>query len=175
MMMTLAIALILLSVAMPMMVGAIQGYRLNSAAQQVANFVDLARYTAIRNNRLVIVKEDVSTGRVMLYMDFNGNAHWDANEPGIILPADIVVVASSESLLPAKDGFKLPNIQDFNNLLTFDSRGVLNFQGGIAPAPYVLALGFSSQVSSGYRAVSVSQMGQTKMWKGAARGTWSPL
>jgi Tfp pilus assembly protein FimT len=174
MMMTLAIGLILLSVAMPMMVGAIQGYRLNSAAQQIANFIDLVRYTAIRNNKTVIVQEDVSTGRVMLYMDFNGNAQWDANEPRIILPADIVV-ANSDSLLPAKDSFNLPKMQDFNNQVTFDSRGVLNFQGGIAPAPYFLALGFSSQVSSGYRAVTVSQMGQTKMWKGAASGAWSPL
>jgi len=172
MMMTLAIALILLSVAMPMMVGAIQGYRLNSAAQQVANFIDLARYTAIRNNKLLIVREDVSTGRVILYMDFNSNNQWDANEPRIILPSD-VAVANGDALLPARNSFGLPVLQDFATQITFDSRGVLNFAGGISPTSYVLALGFSTQVGSGYRAVTVTPMGQTKMWKGPASGAWS--
>jgi type IV fimbrial biogenesis protein FimT len=172
MMMTLAIALILLSVAMPMMVGAIQGYRLNSAAQQVANFVDLARYTAIRNNRVVILQADVKPSGVTLYIDVNGNNQMEPNEPRIILPSD-VVIANSDSLLPDRNSFGLRNLRDFSKQIAFDSRGVLNFAGGIAPAPYFLALGFSTQVGSGYRAVTVTQMGQTKTWKGPASGTWS--
>ena len=172
MMMTLAIALILLSVAMPMMIGAIQGYRLNSAAQQVSNFVDLARYTAIRNNKTVIVQSGVIAGRVTLYMDFDGNNQMGPNEPRIILPSDIVI-ANTDSLLPDRNSFALRNLKDFGNQITFDSRGVLNFAGGIAPTPYFLALGFSTQVGSGYRAVTVTQMGQTKTWKGPASGTWS--
>jgi len=172
MMMTLAIALILLSVAMPMMVGAIQGYRLNSAAQQVANFVELARYTAIRNNKTVIVQSGVIAGRVTLYVDLNGNNQVDATEPRIILPGDIVI-ANGDALAPARNTIGLPNIQDFTTQITFDSRGVLNFAGGIAPSSYLLALGFSTQVSSGYRAVTVSPMGQTKMWKGPASGAWA--
>jgi len=172
MMMTLAIALILLSVAMPMMVGAIQGYRLNSAAQQVANFVELARYTAIRNNKTVIVQSGVIAGRVTLYVDLNGNNQVDATEPRIILPGDIVI-ANGDALAPARNTIGLPNIQDFTTQITFDSRGVLNFAGGIAPSSYLLVLGFSTQVSSGYRAVTVSPMGQTKMWKGPASGAWA--
>ena len=173
MMMTLAIALILLSVALPMMVGAIQGYRLNAAAQQVSNFVDLARYTAIRNNKTVIVQSGVIAGRVTLYMDFNGNSQLDPNEPRIILPGDIAI-ANGDSLLPARGTLGLRTaIQDFTTQLTFDSRGVLNFGGGIAPSSYFLALGFSNQVSSGYRAVTVTPMGQTKMWKGPASGAWA--
>ena len=172
MMMTLAIALILLSVALPMMVGAIQGYRLNAAAQQVSNFVDLARYTAIRNNKTVIVQSGVIAGRVTLYMDFNGNSQPDANEPRIILPGDIAI-ANGDSLLPARGTLGLRTLQDFTTQLTFDSRGVLNFAGGIAPTSYFLALGFSNQVSSGYRAVTITPMGQTKMWKGPASGAWA--
>jgi prepilin-type N-terminal cleavage/methylation domain-containing protein len=175
MMMTLAIALILLSVAMPMMIGAIQGYRLNSAAQQVANFVDLARYTAIRNNRLLIVQTGVTAGRVTLYMDFNGNGQADPNEPRIILPGDIAI-ANGDSLAPDGNSFGLrTNLQGFTTQITFDSRGVLNFGGGMAPTSYFLAIGFSTQVGSGYRAVTVTPMGQTKMWKGPASGLWSAL
>jgi Tfp pilus assembly protein FimT len=174
MMMTLAIGLILVSVALPTMIGALQSYRLNSAAQQVANFIDLTRYTAIRNNKAIILQADVKPGRVTLYMDFNGNTQLDPNEPRIILPSD-VVIANGDSLLPGRKSLGLSNMQDFSNQITFDSRGVLNFGSGIAPTPYFLALGFATQVGSGYRAVTVTQMGQTKIWKGLASGTWSPL
>jgi prepilin-type N-terminal cleavage/methylation domain-containing protein len=46
MMMTLAIGLIMVAVALPTMVGAIQSYRLNSASQQLASLIELTRYTA---------------------------------------------------------------------------------------------------------------------------------
>src|ERR1700692_4025047 len=69
MMMTLAIGLVLVSVALPAMVSAIQGYRLNSAAQQIANFIDLTRYTAIRNNKATILQIAVQNGTTILYID----------------------------------------------------------------------------------------------------------
>jgi Tfp pilus assembly protein FimT len=173
MMITLAIGLVLLSVAMPMMVGAIQSYRLNSAAQQIANFIDLTRYTAIRNNKVTSLQSTVQNGITILYIDLDGDGQMQANEPRIMLPTDIVF-ANGDSLLPARASTGLANTQDFSNQITFDSRGVLNYgAGGIAPSSYFLALGFSTQVGSGYRAVTVTPMGQTKMWTGLASGTWS--
>jgi len=172
MMMTLAIGLILLSVAMPMMIGAIQSYRLNSAAQQVANLIDLTRYTAIRNNKVTSLQSTVQNGITILYI---GNGQMQANEPRVMLPSDIVF-ANGDSLIPARASTGLANMQDFSNQIAFDSRGVLNFAGGgIAPVPYFLALGFSTRVDSGYRAITVTPMGQTKMWRGPASGVWSPI
>ncbi len=175
MMMTLAIGLILLSVAMPMMIGAIQSYRLNSAAQQVANLIDLTRYTAIRNNKVTSLQSTVQNGTNILYIDLNGDGQMQANEPRVMLPSDIVF-ANGDSLIPARASTGLANMQDFSNQIAFDSRGVLNFAGGgIAPVPYFLALGFSTRVDSGYRAITVTPMGQTKMWRGPANGTWSAI
>src|SRR6202040_1720341 len=78
MMMTLAIGLVLASVAMPMMVGAIQGFRLNSAAQQVANLIDLTRYTAIRRNVVMSLQKTTVNGNSVFYIDLNGNNVLDA-------------------------------------------------------------------------------------------------
>jgi Tfp pilus assembly protein FimT len=157
------------------MVGAIQSYRLNSEAQQIANFIDLTRYTAIRNNRVTSFQSTVQNGTTILYIDLDGDGHMEANEPRVMLPPDIVF-ANGDSLIPSRASTGISNMQDFSNRITFDSRGVLNpGGGGIAPAPYFLALGFATRVDSGYRAITVTPMGQTKMWRGPANGTWSAL
>jgi len=92
-----------------------------------------------------------------------------------MLPSDIVF-ANGDSLIPSRASTGLTNMQDFSNHVTFDSRGVLNFAGGgIATGPYFLALGFTTRVDSGYRAITVTPMGQTKLWRGPANGTWSPI
>ena len=174
MMMTLAIGLILASVAMPMMIGAIQNYRLNSAAQQVANLIDLTRYTAIRNNKVTNLQRMVQNGITILYIDLDGNGQMQANEPRVMLPSDIVF-ANGDSLIPARATTGLANMQDFSNQIAFDSRGVVSFGGGMATGPYFLALGFSTRVDSGYRAITVTPMGQTKLWRGPANGAWSAI
>ena len=174
MMMTLAIGLILASVAMPMMIGAIQSYRLNSAAQQVANLIDLTRYTAIRNNKVTNLQRMVQNGITILYIDLDGNGQMQANEPRVMLPSDIVF-ANGDSLIPARASTGLANMQDFSNQIAFDSRGVVSFSGGMATGPYFLALGFSTRVDSGYRAITVTPMGQTKLWRGPANGAWSAI
>src|ERR1700686_5760067 len=73
MVMTLAISLILVSVALPMLVGAIQGYRLNSIAQQAADLIDLTRYTAIRRNAIVSLHKTVQNGSTVFCMDLKAN------------------------------------------------------------------------------------------------------
>lgn len=175
MMMTLAVGLILMSIALPAMVGAIQGYRLNSAAQQISNFVDMTRYTAIRNNKVTSLQKTVQSGNTILYIDLDGDGQLEVNEPHMLLPSDIVF-ANGDSLLPDRSGLALGVPQDFANAVAFDSRGVLNFgPGGIAPATYLIALGFTNRTENGYRAVTVSPMGQTKMWKGPPSGAWAPM
>src|ERR1700720_4165939 len=88
MMMTLAIGLILASIALPTMIGAIQSYRLNSVAQQVANLIELTRYTAIRRNSLMTLQMTVANGNTVFYVDLNGNGSPDPIEPMVMLPSD---------------------------------------------------------------------------------------
>jgi prepilin-type N-terminal cleavage/methylation domain-containing protein len=174
MMMTLAIGLVLVSVALPTMIGAIQGYRLNSSAQQVANLVELTRYTAIRRNSVVTLKMQVIKGSTIFFIDLNGNNQPDANEPMVILPTDMQL-ANGQPLTPGPGSTNLTPTQDFVSQINFDYRGTVNFQGGGPVAVYFLALGFTNQAQYGCRAITVTPMGQTKIWKAPASGTWTGM
>src|SRR5256885_12078359 len=112
MMMTLAIALILLSVAMPVMIGAIQGYRLNSVAQQTENLIDLTRYAAIRHNMVISLQKKVQNGNTILFVDLNGDGALDPNEPQVMLPQDMQI-ANGQPLTPDATSTGIANPVDF--------------------------------------------------------------
>ena len=174
MVITLAVGLILVSVALPSLVGAIQGYRLNSIAQQTASFIDLTRYTAIRHNTVMSLQKTVQNGNTVLYIDLNGNGSLDVGEPLLMLPSDMQI-ANGQSLTPGAASTGLSPTQDFAAPMTFDYRGTLNYNAGIAPAAYFLALGYTNQAQYGCRAVTVTPMGQTKIWSAPAGGTWTGM
>ena len=172
--MTLAIGLVLVSVALPTMIGAIQAYRLNSSSQQVADLVELTRYTAIRRNSLMALQSVVKNGRTIFYIDLNANGALDANEPLVMLPGDMQL-ANSQALTPNATSTGLNPTQDFAGKITFDYRGTVNFPVGGPVAAYFLTLGYVTQSQYGCRAITLTPMGQTKMWKAPAGGTWTGM
>jgi prepilin-type N-terminal cleavage/methylation domain-containing protein len=172
MVMTLAIGLILVSVALPMLVAAIQGYRLNSIAQQTADLIDLTRYTAIRRNATVSLHKRVQNGNTVLYIDLKGNGTLDASDPMVVLPNDMQL-ANGQSLTPGPASTGVPNAQDFTDTIQFDYRGTVNYPPGSAIRPYFLALGYTIQTQYGFRAITVIAMGQTKIWKAPVGGAWA--
>jgi prepilin-type N-terminal cleavage/methylation domain-containing protein len=174
MMMTLAVGLILVSVALPAMIGAIQGYRLNSSAQQVASLVELTRYTAIRRNSLMTLRTVAQNGNTIFYIDLKGNSVLDAFDPMVVLPVDMQL-ANNQPLTPNATSTGLRPTQDFVSQMTFDYRGTVSLQPGGPLAAYFLALGYVNQAQYGCRAITVTPMGQTKMWKAPASGTWTGM
>ncbi len=172
MVMTLAIGLILASMALPVLLGAIQSYRLNSMVQQTANFVELARYTAIRRNTIVSMRQTAQSGTTVFYIDLNGNGALDAGDPMLMLPSDMQI-ANGQSLTPDKASIGTPGLQDFAGTITFDYRGTVNYPPGGATGAYFLALGYTNQTQYGCRSVTVIPMGQTKLWRAPAGGPWT--
>ena len=175
MVMTLAIGLILAAITLPTLVGAIQGYRLSSVAQQTASLIDLARYTAIRRNSIISVKKTAQNGNTVLFVDLKGNGTLDPADPVTLLPSDMQI-ANGQSLTPGSASMGIGTTQDFVDTITFDYRGTVNFPGGGGPTlPYFLALGFTNQLQYGYRAVTTSPMGQTKLWKFVGSSSWTGM
>lgn len=174
MMMTLAIGLVLASIALPTMIRAIQSYRLNSVAQQVANLIELTRYTAIRRNSVMFLQMTVKNGNTIFYVDLNGNTTLDPNEPMVMLPSDMQL-ANNKPLTPDGTSTGLAPTQDFTARMAFDYRGTVNFSGGGPIAAYFLALGYVNQAQYGCRAITVTPMGQSKVWKAPAGGTWTGM
>jgi Type II transport protein GspH len=165
--MTLAIGLILVSVALPMVVNALQMYRLNSIAQQTGNLIDLARASAIRRNAVVALRTTTARGSTVLFVDLDGDGQVGTNEAMLILPSDMEILGGQT---PPAGG----PTQDFVNQIAFDFRGAVNFQGGGGPGTYVLGLDYTNQKQYGARAVTVSPMGQTKLWT-APNSVWTAM
>jgi prepilin-type N-terminal cleavage/methylation domain-containing protein len=176
MMVTLAVGLILISVALPTMIGAIQSYRLNGASQQIANLIELTRYTAIRRNAVMSMQMAVTNGSTIFYIDLNGNGSLDPTEPMVILPSDMQV-ATTQPLTPRPTSTRLAPIQNFVSQINFDYRGTVNFPPESQAAAYFLAVSFTNQAQYGSRAITVTPIGQTKAWKtvGYAPGTWTGM
>jgi prepilin-type N-terminal cleavage/methylation domain-containing protein len=172
MMVTLAVGLILVSVALPTMISAIQSYRLNSTAQQIANLIELTRYTAIRRNAVMSLQMAPNyKGSTVFYMDLNGNGTPDATEPMVILPTDMQL-ANGQPLTPNAASTGLVPAQDFTTQINFDYRGTAVPLVGGPVATYFLALSYVNQAQYGCRAITVTPMGQTKAWKTVGNGTW---
>jgi prepilin-type N-terminal cleavage/methylation domain-containing protein len=174
--MTLAIGLILVSMAIPVMVGAIQNYRLNSMAQQTANFVELARYTAIRRNTVVTMRQKAQSANTVLYIDLKGDTALDVGDPMLMLPSDMQIAnGQCPKPNPSTPGLDpvFASAQDFAGTISFDYRGTVNFPAGSPRGAYFLSLGYTNQAQYGCRAVTVMPMGQTKIWKAAAGGLWT--
>ena len=177
MMVTLAVGLILISVALPTMIGAIQSYRLNGTSQQIANLIELTRYTAIRRNAVMSMQMVLpNNGSPIFYIDLNGNGLLDPTEPMVILPSDMQV-ATTQPLTPRPTSTGLAPIRNFVSQIDFDYRGTVNLPPGSQAAAYFLAVGYTNQAQYGSRAITVTPMGQTKAWKtvGYAPGTWTGM
>jgi prepilin-type N-terminal cleavage/methylation domain-containing protein len=174
MVVTLAVGLILVSMALPVMIGAIQGYRLNSVSQQTANLIELTRYAAIRRNTIVSLHKTVQNGNTIFFVDLDGDGALGAGEPMVMLPNDMQI-ANGQSLTPGPASTGLNNTQDFVDTITFDYRGTVNFPVGGATGAYFLALGYTNQTQYGCRAITVVPMGQTKLWKAPAGGPWTGM
>jgi prepilin-type N-terminal cleavage/methylation domain-containing protein len=171
MMMTLAIGLILASIALPTVIGAIQSYRLNGVAQQVANLVELTRYTAIRRNSVMTLQMKVVKGSTVFFIDLNGNGQADPNDPMVVLPNDMQVPNGNA---PDSSSTGLAVTQNFAGQITFDYRGTVTFPVGPL-TPYFLTLGYVTQAQYGSRAITVMPMGQTKIWKAPDGATWTAM
>ena len=176
MVMTLAVGLILASVALPTMISAIQSYRLNSVSQQIASLIELTRYTAIRHNS--VIRSRTTPDNTVFFIDVNGNGNLDPGEPMVMLPSDMQLANSqcprpdprTPGLAPG-----LVSTQDFAGQITFDYRGTVNFSAGASTAPYFLALSYANQAQYGCRAITVTSMGQTKLWKAPDKVHWTGM
>src|SRR5256885_5052169 len=172
--MTLAIGMVLASVALPMLVTAVQGYRLTSIAQQAAHLIDLTRYRAIRRNAVISLQTTTQGASKVLYVDLNGNTRLDASEPLLLLPPDMQI-ANGQSLTPDPSSMGIGNTQNFAGRIAFDYRGAVNFAGGGVTSSYFLAIGYISQTQLGTRAVTVSPLGQTRLWNAPVGGRWAGM
>jgi len=171
----LAIALVLAAIAIPSVVTTYNQYRLGVQATLIAGEIDQLRMTAVRRNSTVTLFSTPAGSNTILYIDANKSGILDSTDPQFILPADMQI---SNSLSTAPTG--MPDVSSLPSTystavklpstgITFGANGTINAGAG----PYFIVIGYTNTSKYGYRAVTVTPMGQIKVWTASSGGSWS--
>jgi len=172
------LALVLSAIAVPGILAAYSHYRLGTQATLIASHLDLLRFSAVRKNTLLTLYFTTVGANTVIYIDSNKNGALDPTDPQITLPADILLIGAGTSA-PAD----MPNTSGMGAAystvipipvsgISFKANGTVNYPG--ASAPYLIVLTFASGSKYGYRAVTVTPMGEVRVWTADAGGNWSP-
>jgi Tfp pilus assembly protein FimT len=164
-----AILFTLAAVATPAVMQSWQSYRLSGAAGNVASLLARTRYEAIRRNTTLDCSLTAQGANQALWIDLNKNGAVDPGEPEVLLPGDIPLVGSGVAPSPASMNYQ--NVQTLAGSVAFNARGVVNY-GNNPAVVYAVYLGVSGASQYGYRAVTVTPMGQVKVWSAVAGGAW---
>ena len=169
---SLIVMMIIAAIAIPSILQGWNSYRLTSAADSVAGLLERTRFEAIHKNaRLSCVAAQVG-GLWVVAIDENGNGQPDPTEPQVDLPGPATFVGAGVAPGPASMGPSYAAAIIPNGSLTFDARGTVVAGAGPGGAvPFVLYFGIPNQPTYGYRAVTITLMGQVKVWQ-AAGGGW---
>ena len=164
-----AIALVLLAVATPNLIRSWKTYRLSTQASLIANQIDVTRFTAVRRDRIITLSYVVVNGNSILYVDANNNNALDATDPQVQLPRDIQITGGgfpgTGTMGPA---YAAPTVMAPGSTIQINSRGTI--QNGLGP--YMFVVSYPAQPDYGFRAITITPMGQIKVWMAANNGTW---
>jgi Tfp pilus assembly protein FimT len=164
------VILILAAIAVPTVIQGWNSYRLTGAAGDLAGILRRTRFEAIHDNNRLSCLAVASGAGWDIGIDENGNGKLDSNEPQIMLPGPPVLLASGIAPGPTSLGYSTATTPP-GNIVTFDPRGTV-YYGANPVVTYVFYIGIPGQPTAGYRAVTITQMGQVKVWMAAAGGSW---
>jgi Tfp pilus assembly protein FimT len=174
---TLAVAMILMAVGLPVFLRVYRAIELNNAASQVADILRLARYEAIRENtsvQCVIQASGSNPGYTNMWVDSIPNRTLDPAEKMVLLgPSGNLIDGGSlpgtSSLFTAAVNSVVPNAPSpSSSTVKFDPRGA------VVPLSTVNVFYLSSSVApdAGYRAVFLMPAGSIQIWTSDTSGNW---
>jgi prepilin-type N-terminal cleavage/methylation domain-containing protein len=175
----LAVILILSAITLPIFSNALSSYRLTSTTGNLAGLIERDRFTAIQRNNLITLRQDNATGQLTFYLDTNSDGAMDVGDPRFLIPNGMQIMTPGGGVPgPSASGFPFPTavpLSSVTGTVTFDARGTVNYGAG-APTVYMIVLGSPNQSVAGYRAITITPMGQTKTWTWSAQqsggGSW---
>jgi prepilin-type N-terminal cleavage/methylation domain-containing protein len=180
---SLAVLLVITTLAVPVVLRSLQTYQLNATASQLAGMLKFTKFDAIRQNTAVSCQIKQINGVWVVWADSNGDLAPDGAEPQM-------VISGSETLLPASSvpspspivatlgtgGSSLPwtVLSGANGNIWYDQRGVVvSYAGGpVSATVYAMYLGNPNDPNSGYRAVITLPSGAVQVWTSSSAGNW---
>jgi prepilin-type N-terminal cleavage/methylation domain-containing protein len=174
---SLAVLLIITTLAIPVVVRSLQTYQLNSTASQLAGMLKFAKFDAIRQNTKVSCQIVQQGSQWLVWVDSNGNLTADGAEPQMIIGGTFTLLPASSvpspapittTLGPGFSGYSWMVLSGSNNSITYDQRGVID----AGAAVYALYLGNPNAPNFGYRAIITMPSGAVQVWTSASDGNW---
>jgi type IV fimbrial biogenesis protein FimT len=182
---SLAVLLVITTLAVPVVVRSLQSYQLNSTASQLAGMLKFAKFDAIRQNTAVSCQIVQQGSQWLVWVDSNGNGIADGAEPQMVitgsntlLPASSVPSPNpiSTTLGPGGSPLAWTVLSGSNSTIWYDQRGVVVTAAGpgglLSTTIYALYLGNPNDPSSGYRAIITMPSGAVQVWTSASDGKW---
>jgi prepilin-type N-terminal cleavage/methylation domain-containing protein len=175
----LLVAVILLSVALPMFLRAYRSYQLTNAARQMADILRLTRYQAIRLNaqaNCVIQPFPADTTMLSASMtDAHGNPLTGLGATTVLLGSYGSLVSAGSvpgaGVFPAQAGLNGTTpvgMAPGGGTVQFDARGAV-----IAPATVsAFYMASAAAPDAGYRAVLLMPSGAIQIWSTDSSGNW---
>jgi prepilin-type N-terminal cleavage/methylation domain-containing protein len=179
---SMAVLLIITTLAVPVILRSIQSYQLNSTASQLSGMLKFTKFEAIRQNTPVSCQIKQQGTNWIVWVDTNGDGTPNNNEPQMIVGAGNTLLPSGS--VPSPNSIKITLgaastlpwmvLSGVDSEETFDHRGVLDFADLTPPNPTVYALYFGNpnDPKAGYRAVVTLPSGAVQVWSAAAGGPW---
>jgi prepilin-type N-terminal cleavage/methylation domain-containing protein len=175
---SLAVLLIITTLAVPVVVRSLQSYQLNATASQLAGMLKYAKFDAIRQNTKVSCQIQQSGTMWLVWVDSNGNGQPDQAEPQMYISRGLTLLPSGSAPDPTpitntlgpgfSNNYSWVVLSGSNNSITYDQRGVID----AGSAVYALYLGNPNDPSSGYRAIITMPSGAVQVWASSSSGNW---
>jgi prepilin-type N-terminal cleavage/methylation domain-containing protein len=173
---SLAVLLVITTMAVPVVVRSLQRYQLNSTASQLAGMLKFAKFDAIRQNTTVSCQIAQQGTHWLVWVDSNGNGVADGAEPQMIVGGSFTLLPASSvpspapimaTLGPGFSSYSWMVLSGSNTSITYDQRGVVG-----ATVVYALYIGSLSDPNSGYRAIITLPSGAVQVWTSSSTGNW---
>jgi prepilin-type N-terminal cleavage/methylation domain-containing protein len=180
---SLAVLLVITTIAIPVILRSLQNYQLNSTASQVAGMLKFTKFDAIRQNTHVSFQIVQSGANWTVWSDSNGDGVPDGAEPQMIITGTDTFLPASSVPSPAPmitalgaggSAYTWTVLSGSNASIMYDQRGVVvSYAGGpVSSTVYALYLGNPNDPSSGYRAIITLPSGAVQVWTSSSAGNW---
>jgi type IV fimbrial biogenesis protein FimT len=186
---SLAVLLVLTTLAVPVVLRSLQTYQLNSTASQLAGMLKFTKFGAIRQNTHVSCQIAQQGANWLIWVDLNGNTVADATEPQMIVSGSFTLLPASSVPSTASIASTLGTrststwttwtvLSGSNGSVMYDQRGVVvAYDSGCgcittATTIYALYLGNPNDPNSGYRAIITLPSGAVQVWTSPSSGNW---
>lgn len=164
--------MVLSAISVPKIVNSMSVYKLNVASTSIQNLIEVARFNAVRRNTTLSLRQTVINGQAAFYVDIPNSAVYVNTDPTYIVPTTVQIAPAGA---PAAATTGLANTAALGGgCISFNSRGVVDYTncGGGVQSVWFISLGLRNG-NGGFRAVTLTPMGQAKSWTASPAGnTW---